>query len=305
MFAIEVDDLFKSYGSFNAVRGISFHVEQGEVFALLGPNGAGKTTTLEILEGQQRRSGGHVSVLGADPQLRNRALRERIGVAFQSAGIDGELTVREVIAMYASCYSRPLPTKDVISVVGLEDKSGARVKTLSGGQRRRVDLALALIGDPDLIFLDEPTTGFDPAARRGAWDLVRNLRGLGRTIVLCSHYMDEVQHLADRAAVMMRGRIVAEGRPDALAGQSPQTTLISFHAPDPRILEQLPPQLRCLATEHDGEVGLRCDEPTRVLAQLCDWAVRRGLELPELEVTRPTLEDAYLQLTEGEDDATG
>jgi ABC-type Na+ transport system ATPase subunit NatA len=194
MPAIEVTDLFKSYGQVDAVRGISFRVQEGEVFALLGPNGAGKTTTLEILEGHWRRSGGQVSVLGVDPQLGGRALRERIGVVLQSAGIDAELTVHEVLALYGGCYPRPLPVDDVIALVGLEGKRRARVKTLSGGQRRRLDLALALVGDPDLIFLDEPTTGFDPAARRGAWLLIESLRGLGRTIVLTSHYMDEVQH---------------------------------------------------------------------------------------------------------------
>ena len=221
MAAIEVDDLFKSYGTVNAVRGVSFRVEEGEVFALLGPNGAGKTTTLEILEGHRRRSGGRVSVLGVDPHLGGRAFRERIGIVLQSAGIDAELTVREVLTLYAGCYPHPLPVVELIELVGLQDKSRARVKTLSGGQRRRVDLALALVGDPDLIFLDEPTTGFDPAARHGAWQLVDNLRGLGRTIVLTSHYMDEVQHLADRAVVIAHGRVVAEGRPDSLRGDAP------------------------------------------------------------------------------------
>jgi ABC-2 type transport system ATP-binding protein len=249
MPAIEVEDLFKSYGPVDAVRGISFRVENGEVFALLGPNGAGKTTTLEILEGHRRRSGGQVSVLGVDPQLGGRAFRERIGIVLQAAGIDGELTVWEVLALYAGCYPRSLPVARVIELVGLEEKRRARVKTLSGGQRRRLDLALALVGDPDLIFLDEPTTGFDPAARRAAWRLVESLRGLGRTIVLTSHYMDEVQHLADRAIVLAGGRIVAEGRPDALGGSTPHETVIAFRLSDPDMVDELPEDVRRLIAE--------------------------------------------------------
>jgi len=298
MSAIEVENLFKSYGRVDAVRGISFRVEEGEVFALLGPNGAGKTTTLEILEGHRRRSGGQVSVLGVDPQLGGRAFRERIGIVLQSAGIDAELTVREVLALYAASYPRPLPVADVIALVGLEDKHRARVKTLSGGQRRRLDLALALVGDPDLIFLDEPTTGFDPAARRGAWQLVEDLRGLGRTIVLTSHYMDEVQHLADRAAVIMNGRIVAEGRPDSLGRSGPSQTVISFRLPPGQTLDRLPGELRRLVASDNGEVMIRTPAPTSVLSRLCDWAVEQDVELPGLEVAHPSLEDVYLQLTE-------
>jgi len=237
MPAIEVKDLFKSYGAVDAVRGISFRVEEGEVFALLGPNGAGKTTTLEILEGHRRRSGGQVSVLGVDPALGGRDFRERIGIVLQSAGIDPELSVREVLSLYAACYPRPLQVADVIALVGLEDKRRTRVKTLSGGQRRRLDLALALVGDPDLIFLDEPTTGFDPAARRGAWRLVKSLGELGRTIVLTSHYMDEVQHLADRAVLLAGGRIVAQGSPDSLRGSSLREAVISFRLSDPRLVD--------------------------------------------------------------------
>ena len=298
MPAIEVEDLFKSYGPVDALRGISFQVDEGEVFALLGPNGAGKTTTLEILEGHRRRSGGRVSVLGVDPQLGGRVFRERIGIVLQSAGIDAELTVGEVLSLYARCYPRSLPVGDLISLVGLEDKSHARVKTLSGGQRRRLDLALALVGDPDLIFLDEPTTGFDPAARRGAWRLVESLRGLGRTIVLTSHYMDEVQHLADRTVVLAGGRIVAEGRPDSLGGRRPRQTVISFRLPPPHAIEELPYELRRNVASHDGGVVLRTADPTRVLLHLCGWAVDRNLELRALEVARPSLEEVYLQLTD-------
>jgi ABC-2 type transport system ATP-binding protein len=301
MAAIEVEDLFKRYGSVDAVRGISFRVEEGEVFALLGPNGAGKTTTLEILEGHKRRDGGRVTVLGADPQLGGRRLRERIGIVLQSAGLDAELTVREVLALYAASYPRSLPVADLIALVGLEDKRRARVKTLSGGQRRRLDLALALVGDPDLVFLDEPTTGFDPAARRGAWRLVEDLRGLGRTIVLTSHYMDEVQHLADRAVVITNGRIVAEGAPDSLGRSGPGQTVISFRLPAALAVDQLPGDLRLLASSN-GQVTIRTAEPTSVLSRLCDWALERDIELPGLEVAHASLEDVYLQLTEGGDD---
>jgi ABC-2 type transport system ATP-binding protein len=299
MPAIEVEDLFKSYGPVDAVRGISFRVEEGEVFALLGPNGAGKTTTLEILEGHRRRSGGRVSVLGVDPEAGGRAFRERIGMMLQSAGIDAELTVREVLSLYAASYPRSLPVADVTGLVGLEDKHRARVRTLSGGQRRRLDLALALVGDPDLIFLDEPTTGFDPAARHGAWELIDSLRGLGRTIVLTSHYMDEVQHLADRAIVITNGRIVAEGRPDSLGRSGPSQTVISFRLPTAQTFDQLPGDLRRVVASSNGEVTIRTTEPTSVLSRLCDWALERGLELPGLEVGHPSLEDVYLQLTEG------
>lgn len=298
MSAIDVEDLFKSYGPVDAVRGISFRVEQGEVFALLGPNGAGKTTTLEILEGHRRRSGGRVSVLGVDPESGGRGLRERIGIVLQSAGIDAELTVREVLELYAASYPRALPVADVIALVGLEDKRRARVKTLSGGQRRRLDLALALVGDPDLVFLDEPTTGFDPAARRGAWGLIESLRRLGRTIVLTSHYMDEVQHLADRVAVIANGRIVAEGRPDSLGRFGATQTVISFRAPGAQTLDELPGDLRRLVVSSNGEVTIRTTEPVSVLSSLCGWALARGLELPGLEVVHPSLEDVYLELTE-------
>lgn len=297
MAAIEVEDLFKSYGSVDAVRGVSFRVQEGEVFALLGPNGAGKTTTLEILEGHRRRSGGQVRVLGMDPQRGGRALRERIGIVLQAAGIDGELSVREVLSLYGSCYPRPLPVEELIATVGLQDKRRARVKTLSGGQRRRLDLALALVGDPDLIFLDEPTTGFDPAARHGAWQLIRSLRGVGRTIVLTSHYMDEVQQLADRAAVLAAGRIVAEGAPDALAGRGPQETLICFRLPPDTRIEELPEGLRAITSVHRDALELRTTEPTRILLELCAWAVEHGVELPSLTVNGPSLEDVYLQLT--------
>lgn len=305
MAAIEVDTLFKSYGHVDALRGVSFRVEVGEVFALLGPNGAGKTTTLEILEGHNRRSGGRVMVLGVDPQTGGRALRERIGIVLQSAGIDGELTVREVLSLYRSFYPHPLAAAELIGLVGLEEKRRARVKTLSGGQRRRLDLALALVGDPELIFLDEPTIGFDPEARREAWQLLERLRALGRTIVLTSHYMDEVSHLADRAVVLAGGRVVAEGTPDALGGRAPHETVIRFRLPRTHRPDELPPALRQLVESLGGELVLRTTQPTRVLARLCDWALTRSIELRALEVDRPSLEDVYLQLTEANHDGGG
>lgn len=300
MAAIEVEDLFKSYGQVNAVRGVSFCVQEGEVFALLGPNGAGKTTTLEILEGHRRRSGGQVRVLGMDPQRRGPALRERVGIVLQSAGIDRELTVREVLRLFGGCYPQSLPADELIEMVGLEGKRRARVKTLSGGQRRRLDLALALVGDPDLVFLDEPTTGFDPGARHGAWELIRSLRRAGRTIVLTSHYMDEVQQLADRAVVLVNGRIVAEGPPELLGGSEPRQTSIRFTLPEDFGVDWLPAGLRSIATMHAGTVELRTLQPTRTLLELCAWAVEHEIELASLVVNGPTLEDVYLQLTGGD-----
>lgn len=299
--AIEVQDLFKSYGRFDAVKGISFRVDTGEVFALLGANGAGKTSTLEILEGHRRRSGGQVTVLGFDPEDGHRRMRERIGIVLQSAGIEAELTVREVLDVYARCYPAPLDVADAIAIVGLEAKARARVRQLSGGQRRRLDLALALIGDPDLIFLDEPTIGLDPVARRGAWEIVEQLRGLGRTIVLTSHYMEEVQRLADRAVILVAGRIVAAGSTRGLLGPEPQPALISFQLPATAQVS-LPARLQRLLVSRGGRLELRTTEPTRVLAELCGWAAReQGIELRGLEVTRPSLEDVFLQLTqEGE-----
>lgn len=302
MSVIEVQDLFKSYGSVDAVRGISFRVEAGEVFALLGPNGAGKSTTLEILEGHRRRSGGHVSVLGLDPETGGRSLRERVGIVLQAAGIDAELTVAEAVSLYGACYPRELPPGEVIALVGLEAKRNARVKGLSGGQLRRLDLALALVGDPDLIFLDEPTTGFDPAARRGAWEIVERLRGLGRTIVLTSHYMDEVQRLADRAAIIAEGRIVADGPPRALGGPGAAETCISFSLTGGGGTGLLPAELQPLAEQQDGRITIRTAQATRVMLQLCSWALDHGQELDGLEAVRPSLEDVYLRLTEEADD---
>jgi ABC-2 type transport system ATP-binding protein len=279
--AIVVRDLRKSYDGVEALRGVSFEVNAGEVFGLLGPNGAGKTTTVEILEGYRRRDGGEVTVLGHDPASTPRVLRERIGVVLQHSELNPLLTVREVHQMFAGYYARPLGVDDVIELVGLAEKRNARVKTLSGGQKRRLDLGVALVGDPDLVFLDEPTTGFDPAARRSAWDLIRTLRSLGKTILLTTHYLDEAQQLADRVAVIHAGRIVSLGTPAALIGDA-QRVEIRF--------------------VRDGEpIVIATDDPTQTLHELTSEALASGRQLQHLEVRRPTLEDVYLELVGKED----
>jgi ABC-2 type transport system ATP-binding protein len=295
--AIEVKGLQKSYGAVEAVAGIDLTVEVGEVFALLGPNGAGKTTTVEILEGYRERSAGDVSVLGYDPARRERAFRRRIGVVLQSTGIDPYLTVRETVALYAGYYPKPRDVGEVIEVVGLNDKRDVRVLKLSGGQQRRLDVAIALAGDPELLFLDEPTTGFDPGARRNAWEIVRNLTALRKTVFLTTHYMDEAQNLASRVAVIARGRIVAEGPPSTLGSRGAAATVVRFgvaeHADD---LPEVARDARRVA----GRFELSTTEPTHVLHELTSWAVTRGIELDGLEVVRPSLEDVYLELTGGE-----
>ena len=299
MDAVVVRGLHKHYGSNRAVDGIDLNVEEGEVFAMLGPNGAGKTTTVEILEGHRTRSGGEASVLGHDPETGGRELRERIGIVLQSSGIEKEFSPRELLEVYAPMFPRTLPIDRIIEVTGLSEKADARIKTLSGGQMRRVDLALGLIGDPELIFLDEPTTGFDPSARRRSWDLVDNLRSLGKTILLTTHYMDEAQSLADRVAVIVKGNIVAEGTPDTLGGRQQAEATISFVA-DQSLLGELPDGLRAMAGADDGSITLRTASPTEVLHALTGWAIGRGLELDAISVERPSLEDVYLQLTDGE-----
>jgi ABC-2 type transport system ATP-binding protein len=281
--AIVVSELRKSYGEVEALRGVSFEVGEGEVFGLLGPNGAGKTTTVEILEGYRRRDGGEVSVLGHDPGDAPRALRERIGVVLQHSEFNPVLTVREVHRMFAGYYAQPRDVDEVVELVGLGEKRDARLKTLSGGQKRRLDLGVALVGDPDLVFLDEPTTGFDPAARRAAWETIRSLRSLGKTILLTTHYLDEAQRLADRVAVIREGRIVALGTPAELVSGA-------------RAAE--------IRYRRDGEpVVIETEEPTRVLHELTAAALAAGEELAELEVRRPTLEDVYLDLVDGESEA--
>jgi ABC-2 type transport system ATP-binding protein len=278
--AISVSGLRKSYGGVEAVRGIDFEVGAGEVFGLLGPNGAGKTTTVEILEGYRPRDAGEVRVLGFDPGKAERAFRERIGVVLQSSELWAGLTVREIHRVFAGYYRRPRDIDDVIALVGLDEKKDARVKTLSGGQKRRLDLGVALVGDPELVFLDEPTTGFDPAARRNAWELIRSLRELGKTVLLTTHYLDEAQQLADRVAVLRAGEIVLLGKPSDLTGASAKAEI---------------------RYEKDGElVVVETDEPTRVLNELTTAALAAGQELAGLEVRRPSLEDVYLDLL-GED----
>jgi ABC-2 type transport system ATP-binding protein len=275
--AISVRDLRKSYGTHEALRGISFEIAEGEVFGLLGPNGAGKTTTVEILEGYRTRDGGDVTVLGFDPADAALGFRERIGVVLQQSQLWPTLTVAETHRMFAGYYEHPRDIDEVITLVGLQGKRDARVKTLSGGQKRRLDLGVALVGDPELVFLDEPTTGFDPAARRAAWDMIRSLRSLGKTILLTTHYLDEAEQLADRVAVLREGRIVREGTPAELTG--------GVHETEVRY-------------RLDGrEVVIRTTEPTRLLHQLTEQALSEGRELESLEVRRPTLEDVYLLIT--------
>ena len=281
--AIEVTDLHKAYGPVEAVRGLSFEVGRGEVFGLLGPNGAGKTTTVEILEGYRRRSAGHVRVLGHDPATRDRDLQQRVGIVLQSCGFYPRVTVHEAVEHFAKAYDRPRDPDETIALVGLGEKSDARTKDLSGGQRRRLDLALALVGDPELVFLDEPTTGFDPAARRTAWGVVRALKELGKTVLLTTHYLDEAQELADRVAIVKEGRIVAEGPPDQL-GPGSSRYRVSYLSSGTRV-------------EH------QTDDPTELLHRLTRDAMARGERLEGLEVTRPTLEEVYLQLTAEADSA--
>jgi ABC-2 type transport system ATP-binding protein len=282
MHAIEVSGLRKAYGSLEAVRGVDFAIEEGEVFGLLGPNGAGKTTTVEILEGYRQRDAGEVRVLGSDPERPAPDFRERIGVVLQQSQLWPNLTVRETHAMFAGYYRAPRDVDEVIALVGLQEKANARVKSLSGGQKRRLDLGVALVGDPDLVFLDEPTTGFDPAARRAAWEMIRSLRSLGKTVLLTTHYLDEAEQLADRVAVLREGRIVRIGTPADLTTTNLQTE-ISYR-------------------ENGQEVVLRTDEPTRVLAGLTSDAAARGEELEGLQVRRPSLEDVYLELTAEEEE---
>ena len=303
---IAVDGLVKDYGAVRAVDGVSFGVAEGEVVALLGPNGAGKSTIVEILEGHRRRSAGSVEVLGVDPGSAPRWFRDRIGIVLQSSGIDPELTVREVIDLYRRVYRRPRTTDEMIEMTELAEKADARVTSLSGGQQRRVDLALGLVGDPELIFLDEPTTGFDPAARRRSWDLIRNLAAQGRTVLLTTHYLEEAEHLADRVAVLARGRIAAEGTPARLRADASGTTLIRFRLPEEvDTVESLVGPLAGRAKGRGRHLEVATETPTADLAHLTGWALHRGIELAELTVASPTLEEAYLALVGDDGDDGG
>lgn len=289
---IEVDDLHKSYGDVHAVRGVSFSVDPGEIVAVLGPNGAGKTTTIEMLEGYRPPDTGTIRVLGFDPASGGAAFRQRIGVVLQECGIDPYLSVTEVLQLHASYYEHPRTVDETIELVGLDEKRASRVKTLSGGQQRRLDVALGIIGDPDLLFLDEPTTGFDPSARRQAWDLVHRLRDLGKTVLLTTHYMDEAQALADRVIVIAAGRILAEGSPDDIGGRGSAHTIIRIPWPDHESLDRLP----VAAVRDIAHAVIETDTTTETLAALISWARSASIDLDGITVTRPTLEDVYLQL---------
>jgi ABC-2 type transport system ATP-binding protein len=291
--AVQVNGLTKAYGDVLAVRGIDLQIPVGEIFALLGPNGAGKTTTIEILEGYRARDGGTVAVLGLDPGRQRQRLKSRIGIVLQSAGVDRYLTVSETLAMYASYYPRPRPVGEVVELVGLEHKRDARVIKLSGGQQRRLDVAIALVGNPDLLFLDEPTTGFDPSARREAWEVVKNLADLGKTVLLTTHYMDEAQYLADRVAVIAAGRIVAQGPPATLGGREQARPRVRYRLP----AGTAPPAGLGGPPDPDGRTEFTPGELAQALSQLSGWAISRGISLDTLEIIRPSLEDFYLTLT--------
>jgi ABC-2 type transport system ATP-binding protein len=302
MDAIEVDDLHKRYGDLLAVDGLSFHVATGEVYALLGENGAGKSTAVEILEGHRQATSGSVSVLGVDPSTAGRDFRNRIGIVLQSSGVEAEFTVREVIELYGGCYRSPRPVDEVVSLVGLEDKLDQRVGSLSGGQRRRVDLALGIVGRPDLLFLDEPTTGFDPSARRRSWDLIEALGQDGTTVLLTTHYLDEAEHLADRVGVLSKGRLIAEGTPEQLINQV-SGTVVSFMLPESvsasDAVSTFGGLLEVEVRVSGRLVEASIDRPTAAVHRITGWALERGVELESLSVSRVSLEDVYLSLTDG------
>ncbi len=294
---IEVRGLRKRYGELEAVRGVDLRIERGEVFALLGPNGAGKTTTVEILEGHRDRSAGDVSVLGYDPGRHEVALKERTGVVLQQTGLEPYLTVAETVDMFRGYYPRPLPLDEILEVVGLKEQRDQRVRRLSGGQQRRLDVAVGLAGDPELLFLDEPTTGFDPTARRGAWAMIRNLRELGKTVLLTTHYLDEAQALADRVAIMVRGEIVAEDTPAGLVAADADA-VIRFRAPEGAAV----PENLGFGEREDGLMEARTTDLTRDLHTLTSWALDEGVVLEDLTVSRLSLEDVFLRLTDEDED---
>jgi len=291
--AVHVRGLVKTYAGVRAVNGIDLDIRRGEIFALLGPNGAGKTTTVEILEGYRSRDSGEVTVLGWDPARQRAQLKSQIGIVLQSTGVERYLTVAETVRMYAGYYPHPRPVDEVIGLVGLDAKSNSRVNKLSGGQQRRLDVAIALAGDPDLLFLDEPTTGFDPSARRESWDVIKNLATLGKTVLLTTHYMEEAQYLADRVAVISAGQIVAEGDPATLADRELARARVRYRPP----AGVTPPPGLAGPTEPDGFTEFAPDDVTLALHQLTGWALEQRVSLDGLEVTRPSLEDVYLSLT--------
>ena len=292
MAVIEISGLVKRYGDLTAVAGVDLTIEDGEVFGLLGPNGAGKTTIVEILEGHRDRTAGEVRVLGHDPAHAERDLKERIGIVLQETSVEEELQVDEAINIYGGMYPKRRDTAELLEIVGLTEKTTSRIGTLSGGQRRRLELALGLVGDPDVLFLDEPTTGFDPSSRRQAWTVIDNLRALGKTILLTTHYMDEAQHLSDRVAVIARGKIIDQGTPDTIGGRETTRSRISFRA---AYTKGLPLEV----SPEDGRLVVVSDRVTADLYALTSWATECGIELEDLTVSRPSLEDVYLTLTEG------
>jgi ABC-2 type transport system ATP-binding protein len=298
--AISVSGLRKSYGEHEAVRGVDFEVAAGEVFGFLGPNGAGKTTTIEILEGYRERSGGEVAVLGVDPGKPTRAWRNRVGLVLQECELDPLWTVREAISLFACFYEKPRPIEETIELVGLGDKRDARVATLSGGQKRRADVAIGIVGDPDLIFLDEPTTGFDPTARRDAWNMIEGLKALGKTVFLTTHYMDEAQHLADRVAILRDGKIVAQGRTEELGESLGRRTVIGFALNGGLGVEDVRARVSAPLTIAGNAVEIETDRPQQDLYRLLGLAEERGVALDDLEVRRPNLEDIFLELTREE-----
>lgn len=294
---IEVDDLVKEYGAKRAVDQVSLRVRPGEIYGLLGHNGAGKSTTVEILEGHRTATSGSVRVLGMDPATAGGALRDRIGIVLQTSGIESALTVEEAIGIYGSCYRRRRPTGEVLALAGLTEQRRQRIGTLSGGQKRRVDLALGILNEPEILFLDEPTTGFDPAARRGAWDVIAGLRTAGTTIVLTTHYLDEAEHLADRVGVIASGRLVAEGTPAQIIADS-SATRIRFTVPDGVELDGLAELVPDRLPPTGQRVEFASPVPTADVHRLTGWAVERGVELPDLQVIRASLEDAFLSLAD-------
>jgi ABC-2 type transport system ATP-binding protein len=302
MSVVAVTDLHRDYGAIRAVDGVSFEIEQGEVYALLGENGAGKSTTVEILEGYRTPTSGSVTVLGVDPAAAGRDFRDRIGIVLQSSGVETEFTVREVIELYGGCYRSPRPLDEVVGLVGLDEKVDARVGSLSGGQRRRIDLALGIVGRPDLLFLDEPTTGFDPSARRRSWDLIEALGTDGTTVLLTTHYLDEAEHLADRVGVLSAGRMIAEGTPEQLINQV-SGTVVSFMLPDGFAAADASSvfgQLLGTDVRVSGRLlEATIDHPTAAVHRITGWALEAGVELESLSVSRVSLEDVYLALTDG------